>query len=555
MLLALGIIAIEVLWISQQFDALTLTLRGKVTGWRSLFARLGDVAKLCVAIAFTTGLLLHTHFADQWRSLQQHITGRRFLLMLPLQLACYALLMLLTVKIFADPKAAASVPAVYFGLWLVACLFTFITWLYLFTTTSWLRQFARQEKVALLVGTAVGTLVWALALYTRELWGPMSELTFYLASLLLYVIAPETLVVNVEEKILGISDFAVNIAPACSGYEGVGLVTAFTAIYLWLHRHQLRFPRVLLLFPIAALAIWLLNVVRICVLILIGHYWSPEIAVGGFHSQAGWLTFILTSLAILWLAGDSAFFSRTGKSHAAAHIDKEQSIDSHSAAITGSSSEAPPQPTTSSDQAVAMILPLVILLASSLLTASFSGNFDWLYPIRVVAVGATIIYVWPQLRLLPYRMRPIAPIAGLATAVIWIMLLGDDQDYNRAFSDTLSAAPHWLASVWLLLRLIGTAITVPIAEELAFRGYVLCKLSHVEPTTRGRIPFVVVAVVVSSLAFGALHGAWIAGTVAGLIYALVRLRSDNITDAIVAHGVTNALLFAYAGFTGAWHLL
>lgn len=536
-LLAAALLGAQVLWISQQFDARALTLRGDVSGWRALFGQLGDVAKLLVAIAFTIGLVLHTRFVPLWRSLQPHISLRRFVLVLPLQLTAFAALLLLTSKIFSDPQAAATLPAGYFAAWLLACLLTWVTWLYLLADGAWLRQLFRQEKLALLVGVGAGTLCWALALYTRELWGPMSELTFYLAALLLYAINSEALVIHADEKILGLGDFVVNIAPACSGYEGVGLVTAFTAIYLWLYRQQLRFPRVLLLFPLAATAIWLLNVVRIDILILIGYHWSPEVAVGGFHSQAGWLSFIITSLLILWLAGDSRFFSR--RQHPTPEVSPPQAATSFS----------------SSEHAVAMIVPLVALLASALITTAFSADFDWLYPVRLVAVAVALTYVWPQLRLLPYRLHPLAPIAGVVTAIIWVLMLGDDADYNTQFSHALNDAPRWLAVSWLLARFLGTAITVPIAEELAFRGYLLCRLSGVEPVTRGRIPLAIVAVVVSSLAFGALHGAWIAGTVAGLVYALVRLRTHHIGDAIVAHSITNALLFAYAGYTGAWHLL
>ncbi|MGB3622163.1 MAG: CPBP family glutamic-type intramembrane protease, partial [Ketobacter sp.] len=59
----------------------------------------------------------------------------------------------------------------------------------------------------------------------------------------------------------------------------------------------------------------------------------------------------------------------------------------------------------------------------------------------------------------------------------------------------------------------------------------------------------------SSLAFGALHGAWIAGTVAGVVYALVRIRTRHVGDAILAHAITNGLLCAYAAMTGEWSVL
>jgi len=72
---------------------------------------------------------------------------------------------------------------------------------------------------------------------------------------------------------------------------------------------------------------------------------------------------------------------------------------------------------------------------------------------------------------------------------------------------------------------------------------------------RGGLPRAIVAVVVSALAFGALHGGWVAGTIAGIAYAIVRLRSDRIGDAIFAHALTNLLLFFYAFASGEWVLI
>ena len=41
---------------------------------------------------------------------------------------------------------------------------------------------------------------------------------------------------------------------------------------------------------------------------------------------------------------------------------------------------------------------------------------------------------------------------------------------------SLAEIPAGLAAVWLLVRVLGSVITVPMAEELAFRGYLLRRL-------------------------------------------------------------------------------
>jgi membrane protease YdiL (CAAX protease family) len=52
--------------------------------------------------------------------------------------------------------------------------------------------------------------------------------------------------------------------------------------------------------------------------------------------------------------------------------------------------------------------------------------------------------------------------------------------------------------------------------------------------------------------FGALHGQWLAGMAAGVVYALSQRRRGQLGDAVLAHGTTNGLLTTYALATGNW---
>lgn len=532
LLLAGGILlGLESLFLSQSFDAATLVLEGEVTGWRVLFGHFGSLAKLALVILFATGLLLQHKFKRYWPQLCESVSARRFLLMLPVQLLCYGALYYCTFLIYDVPENAQTLPAGLYALWLFALSATLFSWLVMLIDPRWLLNFIQHEQLSLALGLIAGVAVWALSMWTQQLWGPLSELTFHLTAALLHIAYGDIMTVDPASKVIGLGDFWINIAPACSGYEGIGLITAFTTIYLWVHRDALRFPHALLLFPIGALAIWLLNVLRIALLVGIGHEWSADVAIGGFHSQAGWITFILTSLALLWLTGDSAYFSRTQK--------------------------LPPTtaPSTSDNPSVAMLIPLVTLLAVVLLSSAFTVDFDWLYPVRVLAVVIALFYVWPQLRGASLRLHWLAAAGGVLTAVLWVPMLGSDPQANATIQDNLNHAPGWAAIVWLVFRCIGSIITVPIAEELAFRGYLLSRFSKAEVRMDGPIPLSIMAIFFSSLAFGLLHGAWLAGTLAGIIYALVRWRTQSTANAIYAHSITNALVFGYAATTGEWHLL
>lgn len=98
-------------------------------------------------------------------------------------------------------------------------------------------------------------------------------------------------------------------------------------------------------------------------------------------------------------------------------------------------------------------------------------------------------------------------------------------------------------------------IVAPVVEELAFRGYLSRWLigADFEAVPLGRTT--AWSLIVSSATFGALHGQlWLAGTLAGLVYALALKGRGRLVDAIVAHATTNALLACSASITGNWSL-
>ena len=51
-----------------------------------------------------------------------------------------------------------------------------------------------------------------------------------------------------------------------------------------------------------------------------------------------------------------------------------------------------------------------------------------------------------------------------------------------------------------------------------------------------------------------MHGRWLAGFAAGMIFALAYYRRGRVADAAVAHAVTNALIAALVLGGGAWNL-
>ncbi len=149
----------------------------------------------------------------------------------------------------------------------------------------------------LLYGLTAGIGAALLGGFAWRFWQPLSRLTFFFVRFVLHPLIP-ALISDPSVLSIGTRNFMVIISRQCSGYEGIGLTLAFSAVWLWLFRHEFRYPRILLLLPAGAIAVWLANVVRIAALILLGHLGAERIAIGGFHSQAGWITFTIVSVGL-----------------------------------------------------------------------------------------------------------------------------------------------------------------------------------------------------------------------------------------------------------------
>ena len=376
----------------------------------------------------------------------------------------------------------------------------------------------------LLGGVIVGGIAWGATVLARDLWRPLSRYTFWCVERLLRAISSEV-VSQPEELVVGTPAFRVEIARFCSGIEGIGLVSGFVIVYLWVARKDLRFPRALCILPIGIVLIWFANVLRITTLVAIGTWGWPAVAMGGFHSQVGWLTFIAVSLGLVAGTQRLSFF-RTAP--AAAH----------------------------SNPATPYLLPLVAILATGMITGALSSDLDWFYPARVLVGGVALWFARASFLELKWRWSWSAVFMGWV--VFWMWLIVDQYhvhpDSDKRLAASLAELPRGWVVLWLVFRVFGSVVTVPLAEELAFRGYVNRRLiaAEFERVPYGKLS--ALSFLVSSVLFGVLHDRWFAGTIAGMLYALILARRGRFSDAVLAHATTNALLAIYVLLTGEWSL-
>lgn len=516
------VLFVELMTISLSFDAYLPRIFNDATGFGFL-AYTGQLAKFLVVVIAAFALAIWVRVPEHFEALKRVVPGYRFYYFFVLQLLAFAVFYLCTANIFGSERVPGTISGAIVLGWFISLFAVGGLWLLsVGPLTYWLR-FIVEERKATGFSIVVGILGWWLAQSAQGLWDPLSELTFYASAILLNLVYPD-IIVDPGIRNLGTQNFVVNIAPACSGYEGIGLVTIFTAFYLSVFRREFRFPQALLLFPIGIITIWLFNILRIVILIAIGSSFSESVALGGFHSQAGWISFIAVIFGLLTIAHKVSFFS----------VERTES-----------------QPL---GLPAALLLPFVTLLATTILTSALSADFDWFYPLRVIATACALGLCWKlyDFSRIKLKFEPVA--AGILVFVIWILLVPNDQESNQIFAETLFGASTGLSTFWLVMRFLGAVVTVPLAEELVFRGYLLARLAKQDILIKGRIPFSWLALLVSSGLFGLLHSDLLAGVLAGLVYGVVRYRSDSVMDAVIAHAVTNLLLSILVLSTGNWSM-
>ncbi len=183
------------------------------------------------------------------------------------------------------------------------------------------------------------------------------------------------------------------------------------------------------------------------------------------------------------------------------------------------------------------------------------------YPFRFVLVAVLLATVsrgilpWP-----PSRFWASAAVGALVF-VVWIapdLLFGyrDSWLFSNALTGRAeSSIPEGLRrTLWFpVLRSISCTLLVPVVEELFWRGWLIRWLAGHHFTKVPYTTYVPSAFWIVAFLFASEHGPyWEVGLLAGVIYNWWLIRTGNLADTIVAHGVTNGILSVYILLSGHW---
>jgi exosortase/archaeosortase family protein len=103
---------------------------------------------------------------------------------------------------------------------------------------------------------------------------------------------------------LGVGKFVVGISDACSGIDSLLLFLSLYFVLLVLDWSRMNKKRMLILLPIGIVMTIAYNLVRVYLILLVGILYDPVFAVDFFHTNAGWVMFLIVFI-IFWHFGSS----------------------------------------------------------------------------------------------------------------------------------------------------------------------------------------------------------------------------------------------------------
>lgn len=216
---------------------------------------------------------------------------------------------------------------------------------------------------------------------------------------------------------------------------------------------------------------------------------------------------------------------------------------------------------------VPRVVPFALYMLFILLQTIFeplAGNYlsiiyitPLFYTVKILIVTISLIYFWKKYDELEWKGISIQNIIlslffGAVVFVLWINL---DMDFavqgeSKSFDPNVLSGTFYYA--FIIIRLTGAALIVPLFEELFWRSFILRYIINPDFTSIKIGAFSWPSLIVSSILFGLEHNLWLAGIVAGALYNILLYRTKNLYLCIVAHGITNLMLGIYVIKTGSW---
>lgn len=215
---------------------------------------------------------------------------------------------------------------------------------------------------------------------------------------------------------------------------------------------------------------------------------------------------------------------------------------------------------------IARVVPFVLFVVLTFCQDLFgpAGRY-WLYFAKTLLAVAMLVAVWPAVQEMRWKFSWEAVVVGVAMFALWaglddlLVLLGFKNSYPKLNFGGGPWNPNaqfgeWSGLAWffIVVRIAGSSVVVPMLEEVFFRSFVYRYIAKVDflsvPLDAfARRPFLLTAIL-----FAAEHREWLAGLLCGFAYQGLVCWKNRLGDAITAHAITNFLLGVWVVWQGNW---
>src|SRR5207302_1742782 len=128
----------------------------------------------------------------------------------------------------------------------------------------------------------------------------------------------------------------------------------------------------------------------------------------------------------------------------------------------------------------AYLVPFLVVIGANMVAGAFEADpqFDSLYPLKVLAAIVVLACFHRTYRQMEWSWSWPAVLCGVLVFALWIALDFASGAPRVATSPEGLAelAPGW-REMWIVFRVLGSVFTIPLAEELAFRGYLMRRMN------------------------------------------------------------------------------
>ncbi len=226
------------------------------------------------------------------------------------------------------------------------------------------------------------------------------------------------------------------------------------------------------------------------------------------------------------------------------------------------------------------VLPFAVFLALTFLqgAASEEGRY-WIYFAKTITGAAMLALLFRHITEVKWIFSWQALVAGVGVFALWVGLDGKYPALNELYASHLcpllqkaglvkscapgAASPAWnpnatfgigstLAVFFIVVRIVGATLVVPILEEVFWRSFVYRYIANKDFDRLQLGRFYPLSFLITSVVFGLEHREWLAGILCGLVYQGLVVWKKRLGDAITAHAITNFLLGVWVVWKGAW---